>query len=387
MNITEIETRLSAIKAELEKPDADVEKLNTEVDQLLEERTKLRNAEETRKRALDNIAGATTVQVRASGVQVNAQADDEAERPDPYAAEEYRSAYMSRLMGKELTNVQRRAMATVDNPSVIPTQTANTIMERFKAQSSLLNDITMFNIPGNLTVNVEDEIHDAEMHEENAAITPGVDTVKPVTLNGYEIVRLIGLSAKLEYMSIPAFESWLVDNMADKLRDKITSLIISGTGASQPKGFTNSITWTAGGDNANAVQWAGSALAAGDIMKAISILPSVYDSAAKWRMSKRTFWANVYAIRDDSKSPMVRESGGKFYLGGYQVEMDDKMPHGEIYLGDWKKIIANMPQSITIKRSEEAGFLTNTTYYRGTAIFDSAVAIPEAFVKIAQTIA
>jgi HK97 family phage major capsid protein len=84
---------------------------------------------------------------------------------------------------------------------------------------------------------------------------------------------------------------------------------------------------------------------------------------------------------------MVRESGGKFYLGGYQVEMDDKMPHGEIYLGDWKKIIANMPQSITIKRSEEAGFLTNTTYYRGTAIFDSAVAIPEAFVKIAKTIA
>ena len=37
-------------------------------------------------------------------------------------------------------------------------------------------------------------------------------------------------------MSIPAFEGWLINMLAESLSEKIEDLIINGTGTSQPKG-------------------------------------------------------------------------------------------------------------------------------------------------------
>ena len=54
--LLEIETRLSAIRNELETPDADITALTTETDDLLNERATIKANAEQRKSTLDKIA-------------------------------------------------------------------------------------------------------------------------------------------------------------------------------------------------------------------------------------------------------------------------------------------------------------------------------------------
>lgn len=103
-------------------------------------------------------------------------------------------------------------------------------------------------------------------------------------------------------------------------------------------------------------------------------------------MSKKTLWANVMPIRDDGKAPIVKEDGkGGYIIHGYPVILSDKVASGVIFLGDYKKIVANLAQEISVAYSEHSGFTHNAIDYLGTCMFDSDVAISEAFVKIAAS--
>ena len=63
-----------------------------------------------------------------------------------------------------------------------------------------------------------------------------------VELGMYEITKLITISKTVELMSVDAFENWLTDKIARNVADKITGLILTGTGSSQAQGI-NAITW------------------------------------------------------------------------------------------------------------------------------------------------
>ena len=54
------------------------------------------------------------------------------------------------------------------------------------------------------------------------------------------------------------------------------------------------------------------------------------------------------------------------------------------YLGDFKKIIANLAQDITVESNASSGFTANAIDFLGCAIFDSKVALGEAFVKLTK---
>ena len=284
---------------------------------------------------------------------------------------EYRAAYLGRLMGRNLSDTEKRDLASAN--SVVPVMTQNAIITKIKEIVPLLNEVTLLNVAGNVTFAVEGTVADAALHTENAAITSASDTLVTVTLGGYEIVKLLRISATVKTMSIDAFENWLSEMLARKVAEQVENFIINGTGSSQPNGIATA---------ASGAVTLSATVTAANITAMIAALPSRFARNAKFLMNRKTFWAAIMPIRDDGKAPIVRgEGAGSYNIWGYPVLLSDFVADDTVFFGDMKMVVANLADDIKVDSSEASGFAYNAIDYRGTAIFDCDIADATAFVK------
>ena len=299
------------------------------------------------------------------------------------ATEEYRNAFLKSLQGRKLNDVEKRTneMASTDAVGVIPTMTQERIFNKLKEYAPLLNEITLLQVPGNVTFVVEGTNNAAAIHAENALINPAADKTVSVSLAGFEIVKVLRISATVSAMSINSFEGWLVDLLSENISAKIGLYLIYGTGDTQPKGVDYAREWL---DNTSAVQWAGATPTYAELAELVGYLKAGYHRRAKWLMNSTTFWSQIVPACDNSKVKILTDDFKR--LLGYPIMIDDNCTTGDIFFGDFKKVVANLAQNIRVDRSTESGFLTNSIDYRGTAIFDCDIAVGEAFVKGAKVL-
>lgn len=382
MRIKEIEARLAAIKQEIEeRGDAmkaeEIDALEKETKDLTEERAGLIAAAEKRNGILDNIAKGGGVSIRSFGKKE----EDNADPDDPFGTPEYRSAWLKNLRRIPLTDAEKRAYANASGTGaeVVPTQTANEIISKVKKLAPMLNEVTLLHVKGAVKFVVEGTNNDAAIHTENAAITPAADTLTTVTLSGYEIVKLVQISDTVMTMSIAAFESWIVDMLAEAIARKVEDFFINGTGTSQPKGIDKANTW--GATNSVSVG-ASASLTAANVQTLIGLLNAGYDRNAKFVMSKRTLFTDFMPLQDNSKNHIVTVQGNNYFVYGYPVLLSDYVKEHEAFLGDFKKVCANLAESINVKNAYDID--TNSYKYSGIAIFDCQPAIGEAFVKLVK---
>lgn len=293
----------------------------------------------------------------------------------------YRVAFFKRLQGKELSPEELTAYSSGASSAgaVIPTQTAEEIITKLKERAPLLQEITLLQVQGNVTFAVEGTNNAAAIHTENASITPAADTLVKVSLSGWEVTKLIQVSDTVKTMSINAFEEWLVDMLVESIADKISDMIINGTGSSQAKGIEKANTW--GDTNSVTVTKAGS-LSAANVQTLIGLLGGGYDANAKFLMSKKTLYTDFMPLQDNSKNDIVTREGRNYYVYGYPVLIDSRVTEHEAYLGDLKKYVANLAESVNVKADFDID--TNSNKYLGVAIFDGAPALGEAFVKLVK---
>ena len=381
MRIKEIEARLAAIKKEIEeRGDAmkaeEIDALEKETKELTEERAGLIAAAEKRNGILDNIAKGAGIVSRTFE-----QKQDNADPDDPFGTPEYRSAWLKNLRRLPLTDAEKRAYANASGTGaeVVPTQTANEIISKVKKLAPMLNEVTLLHVKGAVKFAVEGTNNDAAIHKENAAITAAADTLTTVTLTGYEIIKLVQISDTVMTMSIAAFESWIVDMLAEAIARKVEDFFINGTGSSQPKGIDKANTW--GAENSVSVTKAGS-LTAANVQTLIGLLNAGYDRNAKFAMSKKTLFTDFMPLQDNSKNHIVTVQGNNYFVYGYPVLLSDYVKEHEAFLGDFKKVCANLAENINVKNAYDID--TNSYKYSGIAIFDCTPAIGEAFVKLAK---
>ena len=381
MRIKEIEARLAAIKKEIEeRGDAmkaeEIDALEKETKELTEERAGLIAAAEKRNGILDNIAKGAGIVSRTFE-----QKQDNADPDDPFGTPEYRSAWLKNLRRLPLTDAEKRAYANASGTGaeVVPTQTANEIISKVKKLAPMLNEVTLLHVKGAVKFAVEGTNNDAAIHKENAAITAEADTLTTVTLTGYEIIKLVQISDTVMTMSIAAFESWIVDMLAEAIARKVEDFFINGTGSSQPKGIDKANTW--GAENSVTVTKAGS-LTAANVQTLIGLLNAGYDCNAKFAMSKKTLFTDFMPLQDNSKNHIVTVQGNNYFVYGYPVLLSDYVKEHEAFLGDFKKVCANLAENINVKNAYDID--TNSYKYSGIAIFDCTPAIGEAFVKLAK---
>ena len=309
------------------------------------------------------------------------------DREEILASREYRSAFFKRLLGRPLNEVEERAYTSADNSAgaVIPLETANMIFEKMVKVAPMLSQITLLRVAGNVKFAIEGTRNVAAIHTENEAITPATDTLTYVTLAGYEYAKVIRISKTVATMAIDAFETWLVNMLAEDIARAIEDDIINGTDSNEPKGVEKANTWTTG----TLISVAATALDFDDIMDLIALLPNGYMSNAKFLCNSRMFYGRLAKIKDAEGSPIyVRdmESGVGFRIMGFPVILSDYVANNTAYFGDFSKVIGNLSQDIMVESSTQSGFLANAIDFRGTAIFDCDIAVPEAFRKLVVTV-
>lgn len=383
--LSQIEARLSQIRTEMDQEGADLEALSNEVDNLIAERGQLKQGAETRAALLRKI-GTGAVGNPLPGMQLPS---DPEQRSETYTIDspEYRTAWLKGLLNNStvgrvepLTEAEQRAFTTVAGSAgaAIPTQTANTILEKVTQYAPLLSKINLLRVPGMVTFAVEDTVNAAAYHTENDTISASNDKLKSITLSAYEITKLIPISKSVKLMSIPAFETWLVDSLARSIADKISETILLGTGSTQGTGLDKAATWD---QSTNSVQVGSAAsLTTEDVLKLISLLPGGYDARAEFVMSKKTLFTDFMPLQDASKNKLVTSEGRNYYIYGYPVQLDERVALHEAYLGDLYTVIGNMPEDVTVTSAFDID--TNSYKFLGCAMFDCKPSMSDAIVKL-----
>lgn len=374
----EINARKIELRAMLEGTgEVDLDKVTTELRELDTEYKKL----EQRKQTIEGI-NAGTIPATEIPNPVTARSADNFDQE-----KEYRNAWLKTLQGKALTENEQRAYSTAANSALpaIPESTANEIIKKMYEVAPILQKCKIFHVPGNFKFAVEGANNDAELHTENAAITAAKDSLGSVSLTGYEIVKLVKASRATVNMTIAAFESYIVEIIAEAIARKIENYIFVGTGNNQPGGVAQ------GGKGSNGAYAAGTdmvetnAVTEANITTVYGMLTSGYERNAVWAMSKATFFADYYALMNKSKNNLIEFANGKYYIMGCEVYFTGSVATGEAYLGDFGYIVGNYSQDITVVKSEHSGLATNSVDYLGSCVFDSkAIAGLGAFVKLVK---
>lgn len=373
--LKEIEERLSAIKIEIDTDGADLDALENEITTLTEERKSINEKIEKRQQLVDSIVNLPEENIIKNFKEERKLNFKEMTLQERIATPEYRDIWLSKLMGKEIEK-RENEMGIAQVGDTIPTLTQERIFNKLREYAPLLNEITLLQVPGNVTFVVEGTKNDAIIHSENALITPAADTMVKVTLGGYEIVKVLRISATIKAMSINAFETWLVDSLAESIAEKIGEYIIYGDGDGEPKGIDSAAIYT---DGTNAVDWANdNTVTTAELIELVGYLKPGYHRRAKFLMNHKTFWAIVSKQENQKFSIMTPDYKR---LLGYEIVKDDRVDDYDIFFGDLKKVVGNLSQNIIVDRSAESGFLNNAIDFRGTAIFDCDIATSEAFVK------
>lgn len=358
MRIDEINTRLAAIQAELETAEGEaLTALEREFDDLITERTQIQRDIQTRQQLRANIAAGlvgTTIE--------HHEEDDNMNNTRTFAPDsaEYREAYLLNLQGHEL-NAEQRAAVTATG--AIPTQTMNQIVGRLEL-APIINAVDVTYIPGNVSWPVEKTVNAANWVAMGTAATDSADAIEAITLGAFKLIKTVEITADVAAMAIDAFETWLVNRLANKIQRAVAHGIIAGTGSSQATGLSKR---TADGTYTKA------GITYSDIMAIIAKLPTEYAPGASFVMSRASFYGNVLNIQDTAKHPIVVadvQSPAKFNILGYPVILEDEAG-ADIYFGDLKEAYKfNFAQAPTIKNDESVGFRTGSTCYRAMALCD-----------------
>lgn len=343
----------------------------------------------------------TTVQARNDAQKGNepmntfnpviASLDAQTPTADTHAVPEYRTAFYKSLLGKELTESETRAMTAAraekradsfntlsNSAAVVPTQTLNEVISQAEKQTGLWGAVRLFNVPSNLSIPIGTPTDPAQWHVEGSAVDRKDVTTAAVTFAGYELIKILSMSAAVKRMSVAAFESYITRELSRSVTDAISAAIVGGTGTGQPTGILTGIIW----DDENSIEV--NNMKASDLLDLIALLQAGYAGNAKFAMSNATLFSKVYPLLTGTGEFIFAnpESGGYNRLFGFEIVIDDNIPMGTILFGNFKYYGANVPESIAIEVSRDSGFTSGLIDFRALCIADGKPIMPGAFVKL-----
>ena len=300
-------------------------------------------------------------------------------------SKEYRSAFLKHIQGVKLNEVEQRAYSSVSDSAgaAIPTQTADQLISKIKQAAPILNEMTLLQVAGDVKFATENVRDSVAQHTENATVTPASDTIASIDLGSYEFIKIISISKTVQTMAIDAFEGWLTQILAEDIARQIEYMSINGTGVSQPTGIEKANTWD---DTNSFTVAAASSLTYANVCSFIGLLKGGYDYNAKMLMSKKTLYEDFMPIMDKSKNDLVVRDAttNSYVIMGYPVMLSDSVAEHDVYLGNFRYLVGNLSQNITVDSSAESGFRNNSIDFRGSAMFDCKPALGEAFVKLTK---
>lgn len=291
--------------------------------------------------------------------------------------EEYRMAFLKRLQGRELNEEEKRAMTTAESSvgAAVPTTTLNRIEEMLRQTSALYNLVDVLNIPGYLSIPVEDTINDASWVAEGASSTDVNDKLKSVNFAAFKLIRTISITAEVSKMSVTAFETWIVKKITNRMAMAIENAILNGTGNGQPKGILKETITTLESATEEVFSYE-------DICNIMANLKAAYKRGAAFVVNTQTLWKDIATIKIGDSLIFVPDPTGEYAgrIFGKPVIEDEFIAEGQILLGLFDKYTVNWNENINVTSDDSAEFRSGNRVYRGMALVDGKTVNTEAFV-------
>ena len=290
---------------------------------------------------------------------------------------EYRSAFLKKLQGKKLNEKEERAMTTAVSSvgAAIPTSTLNRIEEMLRQTSALYNQIDVLNIPGYISIPVEDTVNDAAWIAEGANSTDVEDKLASVNFAAYKLIRTISITAEVSKMTISAFENWIVKKITERMAMAIENAILNGTGNGQPKGLVKETSKTLQSAEKGKITYE-------DLCNMMANLKAGYKKGSAFVVNTQTLWKDIATIRVGDSLVFVPDPTGEFAgrIFGKPVIEDEFIEEGKILYGLFSKYTMNWNENVNVTSDDSAEFRSGNRVYRGMALVDGKTVNKEAFV-------
>ena len=379
MNLEQITARLEEIRSmnlESETKES-IEKLNAEVSEL-EARKKELEDMEARKKAAEQL------QKHEAEPQKIIKPIENEGRKNMFAVDsnEYRVAWDKMMLGLPMTDEERTAFTHTTGTSsgqsagyTIPTTLVNKIWDLIEGKHAILGDITIYRTGTILEVAKRTAIAAGDAATVSEAAAPSNDennTFAKVTLAGKDFAKTVKISYALGIMSMDGFESFIVNEIGERLGAALAADIISQIGTDY---------YSAGNDldvaTSGKVVWT-------DIAGALAVLKNVNDIVVY--ASQATIYKYIVGMVDTTGRPLFQHDVNekiRGYLAGFPVKVEDAIADDLIWIGDPKQVVGNMVQDIMVE--SDKNIETHVIVYAGYARFQCSLLAPKAFAKLDVT--
>lgn len=271
-----------------------------------------------------------------------------------------------------LTDQEQRALNVSGSAAVLPVEVQNQLITNSK-YSDLMFRATVFNQGGAGKVNIPIASNTAASWKvENTDKIEGnsieaAPTLTKLELGGYELMRLMQMSAAASSMTVGGFESLMLELLGAEVIETLEKSFISGNGSGQPKGLDN-LTWTA----ANKVTTATAAteIKAADVAEALSLLPQKYARNAIILMNSDMLY-KVSQFKGTTEYAYNMADGATKFLGK-EIVVSEHMADDTVYIVDPKELYVRFAQPLMIEADRSAGFTSASIYLRALAVVDAA---------------
>lgn len=354
MNLEQILKRMKEIENELTRDGADISKLSEEMDKLIAERKKIdegAGAEEKRQALLDKIANQNL------GVAVRSFKNEEEKKTfesvdKVLESDAYRSAFIKDILGDSMDEAEKRAFDIVqrafihdtsNTKAVVPKNLQNAIYSQMEESHPLLSDVTILRTGTVMTFVKHTAIvaGDAKNVAEGAANDDEQNTFVNVEITGQDISKHVDYSYRLGKMAIPAFETYLVKEIGDRISSQWAKNIVAQI--KKDLNVANKIEVAAKGT-----------LTMGDILKALSSIKGA--SKLNIYVNNATLYKNIVTLKGAEGQKAYIENyrdGLSGTLLGSGIKQEDALAEGEILFLDPSKYIENVVQDLLIERDRD----------------------------------
>lgn len=367
------------VRTALDEPGADLDKLEIQIRQIgeVKRQRKIEKRSTAVNSIINNPAKGKSPFEYFGGVEkrsdkpmdnINEQQDIEIRAFQKYVTGQYAM----------MDDVEKRALAVAGAAAVMPIKVQNTLITSEK-YSDLLHRATVINEGGAAKVYIPVASNTAaswktENDDTGLEASP---TLTKLELGGFELMRLMQVSAAASSMSIGNFQDLMLELLASEVIETLEKSFISGVGTTMPKGL-DELTWT---PDTNQILTASDVtpIAASDIAEAISLLPQKYARNAIILMNSDMAYKVSQFLGTAEYAYSMADGATKFL--GKPIVISEHMADDTVYIVDPKQLYVRFADPIQVEIDRSAGFTSASIYLRALTVVD-AVWNPAACVAV-----
>lgn len=231
---------------------------------------------------------------------------------DVYSSLAYRKAFMKAILTRSKVDFRAdESTATTDTniSTVIPTNLANYIMEKWEQLGVIYNLVTKTSYPVGQTIPTDGAKPVATWVAEGASSDSQKKTLGGViTFSHFKLRCEIRYTEEVNTMTLPMFEALFIKQVSEAMLRAIEFAIVDGNGTSQPKGILKETP-----NEGQAISVAATDKLTYKLLCDVeAAIPTQYEATTKWCMTKKTFMAFM-AMTDSNGQPIARVNYG---IGG-----------------------------------------------------------------------